>query len=182
MIQQRLTNAAVYSAQIKGTAYHPMYLFGSVGVGDVRASIIISAAVAALFSLMWVLLSHSFLQIATATGKVARREYRETRSRQRTLPVVHGALQSCLHELYGRNFGILGVKKPLAAAISPGRAMEHFSGKSQDAAPFDRFAAAVVHRVYGSSLPFAPDADTDASSFCQLLYAAYGTGRSVLWR
>ena len=83
MIQQLLANAAVYGAQIKGTAY-PVYLFGSVGVGDVRASIIISAAVAALFSLMWVLLSHSFLQIATATGKVTHREYRETRSRQRS--------------------------------------------------------------------------------------------------
>ena len=82
MIQQLLANAAVYGAQIKGTAY-PVYLFGSVGVGDVRASLLVSAAVAALFSLMWVLLSHSFLQIATATGKVARREYRETHSRQR---------------------------------------------------------------------------------------------------
>lgn len=81
MIQQLLTNAAVYGAQIKGTAY-PVYLFGSVGVGDVGASIIVSAAVAVLFSLMWLLLSHSFLQIATAAGKVARREYRETRSRQ----------------------------------------------------------------------------------------------------
>ena len=83
LIQQLLTNAAVYGAQIKGTAY-PVYLFGSVGVGDVRASIIVSAAVSTLFSLMWVLLSHSFLQIATAPGKVARREYRETRSRQRS--------------------------------------------------------------------------------------------------
>ena len=95
---------------------------------------------------------------------------------------MRGALQSCLHELYDRTFGIFGGKKPLAAAISPGRVMEDLSGKNQDAAHFDRFAAAVVHRVYGSSLPLAPDADTDASSFCQLLYATYGTGRSVLWR
>lgn len=83
MIQQLLTNAAVYGAQIKGTAY-PVYLFGGVGVGDVGASIIVSAAVAVLFSLMWLLLSHSFLQIATAAGKVARREYRETCIRQRS--------------------------------------------------------------------------------------------------
>lgn len=33
---------------------------------------------------MWVLLSHSFLQIATATDKVARREYRETCIRQQS--------------------------------------------------------------------------------------------------
>ena len=81
-IQDLLTNAAVYGAQIKSGAY-PIYLFGSVGVGDVRASVIISTAVAVLFGLMWVLLSRSFLQIATTTGKVAHREYRETRSRQR---------------------------------------------------------------------------------------------------
>ena len=49
----------------------------------------------------------------------------------------------------------------------------------QDAAPFDRFAAAVVHRVYGGSLSLASDAAADAFSFFWLLYAAYGTGRSV---
>ena len=59
----------VYGVRIKGTAY-PVYLFGSIGVGDIRASVIVSAAVAVLFFLMWVLLSHSFLQIATSTGKV----------------------------------------------------------------------------------------------------------------
>ena len=84
MIQDLLANATVYGARIKGAAY-PVYLFGSVGIGDVRASAIVSAAVAVLFSLMWVLLSHSFLRIATATGKVARREYRETHSRHRSV-------------------------------------------------------------------------------------------------
>ena len=83
MIQDLLANATVYGARIKDAAY-PVYLFGSVGIGDVWASVIVSAAVAVLFGLMWVLLSHSFLQIATATGKVARREYRETHNRHRS--------------------------------------------------------------------------------------------------
>lgn len=82
MIQDLLANAAVYGAQIKSEVY-PVYLFGSVGIGDVRASVIVSAAVVLLFGLMWVLLSRSFLQIATSTGKVVRREYRKMRSRQR---------------------------------------------------------------------------------------------------
>ena len=82
VIQELLANAAVYGAQIKGAAY-PVYLFGSVGVGDVMASVIVSAAVAVLFGLMWVLLSRSFLQIATSTGKSVRREYREMHSKQR---------------------------------------------------------------------------------------------------
>lgn len=84
MIQNLLVNAAVYGARIKGAAY-PVYLFGSVGVGDATASVIVSVVVAVLFGLMWVLLSHSFLQITTSTGKVVRREYRETCSRQRGL-------------------------------------------------------------------------------------------------
>ena len=87
LIQNLLTNAAIYGAQIKGTAY-PVYLFGSVGLGDVRAAIIVSAALVVLFGMMWVLFSNSFLQIATSTGKVARREYRETHSRQRSIDIA----------------------------------------------------------------------------------------------
>ena len=72
----------VYGARIKGTAY-PVYLFGSIGVGDIRASVIVFVAVATLFGLMWLLLSHSFLQIATSTGKASHREYREKHMRKR---------------------------------------------------------------------------------------------------
>lgn len=82
IIQTLLSDAAVYGARIKGAAY-PVYLFGSVGVGNFRASVIVSATVVVLFGLMWLVLSHSFSQIATSTGKVVRREYRETRGRQR---------------------------------------------------------------------------------------------------
>ena len=66
MIQNLLENAVVYGARIKGAAY-PVYLFGRVGVGDAKASVIVSVVIAALFGLMWVLLSHNFLQIATST-------------------------------------------------------------------------------------------------------------------
>ncbi|MDD6323997.1 MAG: hypothetical protein PUA72_00210 [Lachnospiraceae bacterium] len=84
LIQNLLANAAVYGARIKGAAY-PVYLFGKIGVGDVRASVSGSVVVVALFGLMWVLLSRSFLQIAISTGNVIHREYRETRSRQRSM-------------------------------------------------------------------------------------------------
>ena len=87
MIQTLLSNAAVYGARIKGAAY-PVYLFGSVGVGNLRASVIVSAAVAVLFGSMWLLLSRSFLKITTSTGKVIRREYREKCSRQRSIDVA----------------------------------------------------------------------------------------------
>ena len=84
IIQELLANAAVYGAQIKSNAY-PLYLFGNVGVGDGKAMLIVVAVVAVLFGLTWVLLSRSFLSLATATGKTERRKYRETTSRQRSV-------------------------------------------------------------------------------------------------
>ena len=84
IIQDLLANAAVYGAQIKSSAYS-LYLFGSVGVGDGKAMWIVAAVVVALFGLTWVLLSRSFLSLATSTGKTERRKYRETTSRQRSV-------------------------------------------------------------------------------------------------
>lgn len=84
MFQELLEHAAVYGAQIKRSAY-PLYLFGSVGVGDGAAALIVSAAVAALFALIWALLSRSFLQMATSGGSAGRRAYRETTVRQRSV-------------------------------------------------------------------------------------------------
>ena len=96
LIQDLLANAAVYGERIKGAAY-PVYLFGSVGVGNIRASVIVFVAVATLFGLMWLLLSHSFLQIATSTGKASHREYREKHIRKRGIDAA----------LLDRNFYIL---------------------------------------------------------------------------
>ena len=82
LIQDLLANATAYGERIKGAAY-PVYLFGSIGVGNIKASFIVSIVVIALFGLMWLLLSHSFLKIATSTGNVLHREYREKHIRKR---------------------------------------------------------------------------------------------------
>ena len=97
MIQDLMANLTVYGAAIKGSAY-PIYLFGSVGVGDVGAAAIVTAAVAVLFGLMWVLLSRSFLQVATATGKVSRTRYRERTVRRKSVSAA----------LLGREFARFG--------------------------------------------------------------------------
>ena len=88
MIQDLMANLTTYGAAIKGSAY-PIYLFGLVGVGNAGAAAIVSAVVAALFGIMWVLISRSFLQVATATGKVSRTVYREKTVRRKS---VNGAL------------------------------------------------------------------------------------------
>ena len=84
MIQDLLVNAVVYGAQIKSSAY-PLYMFGCVGVGNGKAILIVAAAVTALFGLMWLLLSHSFLNLATSSGKTEHRKYKETATRQRSV-------------------------------------------------------------------------------------------------
>ena len=97
LIQELLANLAVYGAAVKDGAY-PIYLFGSVGTGDAKACIIVTVFVAALFALMWVLISRSFLKTATATGKTARTVYRETTVRQKSIPAA----------LLGREFAHFG--------------------------------------------------------------------------
>ena len=87
LIQHLLANATAYGERIKGAAY-PVYLFGSIGVGNIKASLIVSIVVIALFGLMWLLLSHSLLKIATSTGKVLHREYREKHIRKRGIDVA----------------------------------------------------------------------------------------------
>lgn len=72
MISDVLLNAEAYGSKIKDVAY-PIYLFGSVGIGDFKSSVIVCAVVALLFGLMWVLLSRSFIQIATSTGRAVKK-------------------------------------------------------------------------------------------------------------
>ena len=55
VLQDLLANAGTYGAQIRSRAY-PLYLFGSVGTGSGAAMLAVTAAVAALCGLMWVLL------------------------------------------------------------------------------------------------------------------------------
>ena len=95
IISDLIVNAAKYGDKIKGSAY-PIYLFGRVGTGDFVAMIIVSAVVLLLFALMWALISRSFLKIATATGKTAKKKYRETVARKKS---VQSAL---LHKEFSR--------------------------------------------------------------------------------
>ena len=83
LIQDLVANAAVYGANIQRSAY-PLYLFGRVGTGDLLAMGIVSAAFAALFLLLYRLISRSFLKIATSSGKTERKVYRETRTERQS--------------------------------------------------------------------------------------------------
>ena len=74
--------------KFKGAAY-PLYLFGQVGTGDAVSMLSVSAAGFALFAIVWVLISHSFLKIATSSGKAEKRVYKEKTTKPKS---IHGAL------------------------------------------------------------------------------------------
>ena len=83
MIQDLIENASNYGNAIRGANY-PIYLVGRVGEGDWLAILIVTAVIAVLTVLTWIVLSRSFLGIATSTASVARREYREKTVAQRS--------------------------------------------------------------------------------------------------
>ena len=83
-IQQLIANAAVYGTAVRGKAY-PLYLLGRVGEGDGLAMLLVSAVVLGLFALTCLVLTRSFLRIATASGNTAKTVYREKAARVRPL-------------------------------------------------------------------------------------------------
>lgn len=84
LIQDLVANAAIYGEEIKGTAY-PLYLFGKAGTGDAFAMLILSAVTLALFTLMWLTISRSFLKIATSSGHTAKKIYKERTIKQKSI-------------------------------------------------------------------------------------------------
>lgn len=82
LINRLIEHAALYGKAIRANAY-PVYLFGQVGAGSPRAALLLAAVVLALFGLMWLLLSRSFLRIATAGGSGAKKAYRQKPMRQK---------------------------------------------------------------------------------------------------
>ena len=95
LIQNLIANAGAYGEKIKGAAY-PLYLFGRVGVGDALAMALVAAVILALFALMWLLISRSFLKIATSSGRTAKKEYKESKTKQK------GVAAALLAKEFGR--------------------------------------------------------------------------------
>lgn len=80
LLQNVVASGADLAAGIRGSAY-PLYLFGRAGEGDRFSLLILGAVVLALFGLVCLLLSHSFLKIATGSGAAAKASYRERKVR-----------------------------------------------------------------------------------------------------
>ena len=119
LIQDLLANAADYAEKIKGAAY-PLYLFGKVGTGDWAAMLMVSAAVIALFAIVWVLISRSFLKIATSSGKTEKRVYKEKAMKPKSIPRALLGKEFCRFlssPVYMLNCGLGILLLPITGAV-----------------------------------------------------------------
>lgn len=82
IIDDLLANVVTYGKNIKGSAY-PIYIFGSVGVGDFLSMLIMTVCVLALFALMWLMMSRSFIKITTSYGSKTKKKYQRTNIKQK---------------------------------------------------------------------------------------------------
>lgn len=83
MLLDFLERAAAIGDSLRGYAY-PLYLMGRMGAGFWPEALLFTALIGAVFALVWVLLSRSFLRLATAKPGAAKAVYREKTGKMRT--------------------------------------------------------------------------------------------------
>ena len=84
IISHIVANADTYAEKIKGYAYL-VYCFGRIGEGDLLSALLYVALLIAVFVLIWIALSHSFLSIATSGGIQEKTRYVEKKVREKTI-------------------------------------------------------------------------------------------------
>ncbi len=82
VINEILLNAALYGNKVKDSAY-PMYLFGRIGEGDVRAMLIYIVIIGVVCGLTLYILSRSFIKIVTSSGNTSRIAYKEKKEKKK---------------------------------------------------------------------------------------------------
>lgn len=85
LIEQLMLHLNEVGTAIRGSAY-PLYLMGRMGAGDYLAVVLVLAVMAALCALTYLLLSRTFLSIATANNGGAKAVYKETTVRPPVCP------------------------------------------------------------------------------------------------
>ncbi len=83
LIRNIINNADVYGAKVKGAA-KALYLFGKVGEGSLIATVVFAVIMTAICTLVWKILTRSFLSIATDSGKTEKVRYVERKAKERT--------------------------------------------------------------------------------------------------
>ena len=95
LLNELLANLTAVGDAVRGAAY-PLYLLGRMGEGDWLAIAFVMAVTLALCALTYLVLSRTFIGIATASGTTAKAEYREKAVK------AAGASSALLRKEFGR--------------------------------------------------------------------------------
>ena len=79
-----IANAAAIGEEVRSSA-HILYIIGRCGTGDLLSMLYLTLAVSVLFIATCYVLSRSFIKIATASEKTAKREYRSRTVKMRSV-------------------------------------------------------------------------------------------------
>ena len=90
IITDIVSNAGEYGQKIKGAAYI-LYMFGSVGTGDIKNGTLFTVITFALSIITWIILKKTFISIATSSSKT---EKKSTKISKFDTKSVFGALFS----------------------------------------------------------------------------------------
>ncbi len=82
VLQVILKNASEISEKVKGAVY-PLYIMGKMGTGDLLSGLLFILGVAVLFALVFLVLSKSFIKLATANRGDRKKEYKGEKTRLR---------------------------------------------------------------------------------------------------
>lgn len=88
LLQNILANAQIVGARVKGAAY-PLYLMGRSGEGDALSMLLFTMIIAVIFGVVYLVMTRSFLKMATAGKGAARIQYKETDTKVKN---IKGAL------------------------------------------------------------------------------------------
>ncbi|MGM9578077.1 MAG: hypothetical protein ACI3VS_01720 [Evtepia sp.] len=119
LLQTILANPQAVSAKARSILY-PLYHMGLAAEGNVLSMVIFAAMAAVVFAIVYLVLSRSFLKIATANRGAAKTQYKEKRAAVR--PVSQALLHKELRRFLGSsnymlNCG-LGIVIMLASAVA----------------------------------------------------------------
>lgn len=96
VIQDLMENALIYGSRVKKAA-HPLYLFGNIPEGDIKAIVIFTVITIIICLITFYILCKSFIKIVTSGGK----------SKKVTLKTLESKKRSIKRAILGKEFGKL---------------------------------------------------------------------------
>ena len=117
MLQMILLNAEAVGGKLK-TVLYPLYHMGKAAEGNWLSLLVFAGMIGILFVIIYAVLSHSFLKLATTNRGAAKRAYKEQKSKSRSIggALLHKELRRFLGSSnYMLNCGLGILFMPIAA-------------------------------------------------------------------